>query len=570
MADVTMLDLLASAMDRFSDRPAVRVNGKPMTYAELGSRAEAIAAELRAHLGPGTGRRTVGLVVARTPHLLPSLIGILRAGAAYIPVDPWLPDDRILAMLNEGAAAAVVSDHSFDLTDWCRARGVPLVDVTRVADANVARARVDPTLDAPAYVIFTSGSTGHPKGVVVSHGNLAAFSQGWSRRIPFEGHRAMAATATIAFDIFLAETLVPLLNGVEVVLAAEEDVASPEAMTRFLRRESCDMMQATPSRIRWVLSGTEPRESLATMKVMVVGGERLPNDLAAEIVQQSSARLFNAYGPTEATVWTSAQEIVPGAPISIGAPLPGVSYEVVDIVDGEGELVIAGDLVARYLVPPQDRPDPFFTTTDGRRSYRSGDRVTGSAPDALRIVGRVDDQVKIDGYRVELGEIEAVARAAGGVQVAHACLVGRDGVRTLALVLEGVSTTGEVEAFMATRLPRYMMPTVVVRGHVPLSTAGKVSRRTVEAVVEAVLREEGQRRAVQDIVDEFVRRYASSAAVEGAGVLGRRGLGSLSCVRLLAQLEVTFSCEIDIGALLRVDTIEELEELVVRRPDADG
>jgi|APMI01.1.fsa_nt_gi fengycin family lipopeptide synthetase D len=561
-----VLTLISSAVQRFGYRPAVRVDGQRITYAELDARSDLIAGALRARFGPGTGR-TVGLVVARTPYLLASLIGILKSGGAYIPIDPWLPGDRILTMLTEGNAAAVLSDRSFDLADWCRGRNIPCIDVTILPDLRTASGRVDVNGDDPAYVIFTSGSTGRPKGVVVSHGNLAAFCQGWSRRIPFEGRRAMAATATIAFDIFLAETLVPLLNGVEVVLAAERDVASPEAMTRFLRRESCDMMQATPSRMRWVLSAPDPRATLSTMRVLVVGGERLPDDLATEILNQSSARLFNAYGPTEATVWTSAQEIVPGAPVTIGAPLPGVSYEITDTV--AGELVIVGDLVARYLTPPEG-PDPFFTTPDGRRGYRSGDLITGSVPEELRVIGRIDDQIKIDGYRVELGEIEAVARSVDGVQTAHACLVGRDGVRTLGLVVEGVANLSELAAFMATRLPRYMVPTILVRGHVPLSTAGKVSRRTVESVAGAALRAEGQRMTVPDIVDEFVGRFAGTAPVKGAGVLGRRGLGSLSCVRLLAQLEATFGCEVALGVLLTTDTIEELVQLFVRPAATDG
>jgi amino acid adenylation domain-containing protein len=568
-----VLRLLAAAVDRFGDQPAVRVNGQRMTYRELDARSDEIAGVLRERLGLGTGPRAVGLVVSRTAHLVPSLVGILKAGAAYIPLDPWLPDDRIIAMLTDGNAVAVVSDHSFDLTDWCRGRDIPLVDVLIAPDVPAASGPLNVAPDDPAYVIFTSGSTGRPKGVVVSHGNLAAFCLGWSRAIPFAGRRAMAATATIGFDIFLAETLVPLLNGIEVVLAAEGDVASPEAMTRFLRRESCDMMQATPSRMRWVLSAPDPATTLSSMRVLVVGGERLPDDLAAEVLHHSSARLFNAYGPTEATVWTSAQEIVPGLPVTIGRPMPGVRYEVddPDAADGEGELVIVGDLVARYLTPPPDRPDPFFTTADGRRGYRSGDLVRGAEPDALQVLGRVDDQIKIDGYRVELGEIEAVARAADGVEAAHACLVGRDGLRTLALVVEGSAADAcDLRVFMAARLPRYMMPTVVVPGHVPLSSAGKVSRRTVEEVAQSVLVDEGRRLTVTDVVDEFASRFAGSTSVAGAGVLGRRGLGSLACVRLLAQLEVMFGCEIDLGTLLVADTMDDLVQLVTGRPSADG
>lgn len=572
-----VLSLLAAAVDRFGDHPAVRVDGERMTYRELDARSDEIARVLRDRLVPGSKACPVGLVVSRTGQLVPSLLGILKAGAAYIPVDPWLPDDHILAMLTDGDAVAVVSDHTFDLTDWCRTRSIPLIDVLLAPEtafaSNLPNIAPDVSPGDPAYIIFTSGSTGRPKGVVVSHGNLAAFCSGWSRVVPFAGHRAMAATATIGFDIFLAETLVPLLNGVEVVLAAERDVASPQAMTQFLRRESCDMMQATPSRMRWILSTPEPATSLASMRVLVVGGERLPDDLAAEVLRHTSARLFNAYGPTEATVWTSAQEILPGCPVTIGGPLPGVRYEVdgSDADDGEGELVIVGDLVARYLTPPQDRSDPFFVTADGRAGYRSGDLVTGVEPDGLRVLGRIDDQIKIDGYRVELGEIEAVARAADGVDAAHACLVGRDGMRTIALIVEGsAADDGDLGTFMGARLPRYMMPTVVVPGQVPLSSAGKVSRRTVEDVARSVLLEEGRRLTVSDVVDDFARRFAGQAPVAGAGFLGRRGLGSLACVRLLAQIEVMFDCEIDLGSLLAVENLDDLVQLVTGHSPSDG
>lgn len=571
-----VLSLLATAVDRFGDRPAVRVDGERMTYRELDARSDEIARVLRDRLIPGLDPGPVGLVVSRTGQLVPSLLGILKAGAAYIPVDPWLPDDRILAMLTDGDAVAVVSDGTFDLTDWCWTRSIPLIDVLLVpetAASNSASFAPDVSPGDPAYIIFTSGSTGRPKGVVVSHGNLAAFCSSWSRAVPFAGHRAMAATATIGFDIFLAETLLPLLNGVEVVLAAERDVASPQAMAHFLRRESCDMMQATPSRMRWVLSTPEPATSLASMRVLVVGGERLPGDLAAEVLHHTSARLFNAYGPTEATVWTSVQEIILGCPITIGGPLPGVCYEVdgPDHDAGEGELVIIGDQVARYLTPPQDRSDPFFFTADGRAGYRSGDLVTGAEPDGLQVLGRVDDQIKIDGYRVELGEIEAVARSADGIDAAHACVVGRDGLRTIVLVVEGsAADDGDLAAFMAARLPRYMMPTAVVPGHVPLSSAGKVSRRTVEDVARSVLREEGRRSAVSDVLDDFVRRFAGQVPVAGAGFLGRRGLGSLACVRLLAQIEAMFECEIDLRSLLTVENLDDLVQLVTGNSPSDG
>ena len=213
-----------------------------------------------------------------------------------------------------------------------------------------------------------------PKGVVVSHGNLASFCSGWSAAVPFAGARRMAALATIGFDIFLAETVVPLLNGVEVVLASDGDVASPHALADFLQREACDMMQATPSRMRWVLSVGDPRATLPASRVLVVGGERLPDDLADDILRHSRARLFNAYGPTEATVWTSAMEIRSGDAITIGPPIQGVTYEVdqpATSADDVGELVILGDTVASYVTRHAPASGGFFTSAGGIRGFRN-------------------------------------------------------------------------------------------------------------------------------------------------------------------------------------------------------
>lgn len=571
-----ILQAFAAAVASFADRPAVRVEQTCVTYAELDALSDEIAVRVSRSVEGSARGRTVGLLVARTHHLIPSLVGILKAGAAYIPIDPWLPAERVEAMLTDARSAVIVSDGTFEVAEWAARRSIPVVDPKhlRADDADSDRIPVEVVPDDTAYVIFTSGSTGRPKGVVVSHRNLAVFVSGWSDVIPFAGRRSIAALATIGFDIFLAETLVPLLNGVEVVLASDEDVASPRALINFLQREECDMIQATPSRMRWMFSIDDPRVTLAAARVLIVGGERLPEDLADSIFRHSRARLFNAYGPTETTVWTSAAEIRPGDGITIGPPIPGAVYQVDRLAtsSGEpGELLILGSMVADYLKPYPRTSGGFFTSADGVPGFRTGDRVLGDDTSRLKVLGRVDEQVKVDGYRVELGEIETVALRIDGVKAAHACLVGSEDRRTIALVFDGDGVTvGQVRKCLAERLPRYMIPTTVIPGRVELSTAGKAVRKAVEEVAVAALRATRHQLTPEFMVSEYLDQFAGSEPVPGAGILGRLGLGSLACVRLLAQLEVTFGCRIELVRLLAAETMADIDRLVSAVSSAPG
>lgn len=370
-----VLDAFAVAVERFRDRPAVRVGGEALTYSALDEASEGVARHVDRCVGASDDGVTVGLLVSRTARLIPSLLGIMKAGRAYVPVDPWLPVDRVEAMLTDAAAAAVVSDGTCAIGPWAARNAVPVLDPAMPIATCGGSARFRPAQpEDAAYVIFTSGSTGRPKGVVISHANLAAFCAGWARAVPFGAGRSIATLATIGFDIFLAETLVPLLNGTEVVLATDEDVASPDALNAFLLRERCDMMQATPSRMRWIVTMGRPAETLASMRTVVVGGEPLTAELADRIFTYTDARLFNAYGPTETTVWTSVQEIRPGDAITIGRPIPGVGYEVRETEDpgggdGTGELVITGRTVGRYLSATQPDSGGFFMSSDGRPGF---------------------------------------------------------------------------------------------------------------------------------------------------------------------------------------------------------
>jgi amino acid adenylation domain-containing protein len=435
---------------RTPDAAAVVFAGEALTYAELDARANRLARHLAA-LGAGPETR-VGICLERSAEMVVALLAVLKAGAAYLPLDPSYPADRLAYMLGDSGAPLLVTQHA--LRTLLPASGVRpvFVDTDAAEIAALPADAPETAVDAEnaAYVIYTSGSTGRPKGVVVTHTNAAAFFAGMDDRVGGSMPGTWLAVTRISFDIHVLELLWTLARGFRVVVQPEPDRAGAgEGIAEQIRRHGVTHLQCTPSLASMLLaeSGTE---ALAGLERLFLGGEALPPELAARIGEVLPGGLVNLYGPTETTVWSATHAVrETDGPIPIGRPIANTRVHVVDaalrpqpgIVPGE--LCIAGAGVTRgYLGRPAltaDRfvPDPF-SSEPGARMYRTGDRVrvrecegakvrkweraadspedaSALAPShsrtfALEYLGRIDQQVKIRGHRVEPGEIEAVLR----------------------------------------------------------------------------------------------------------------------------------------------------------------
>ncbi|MDG9706152.1 non-ribosomal peptide synthetase [Streptomyces sp. DH37] len=494
----TVPALFADRAAAFAARPAVVCGPVTVDYATLADRANRLA---RLLIGRGVGPEDrVALVLPRSVDLTTALLAVMTAGAAYVPVDPNHPADRIDYMVCDSDPALVVTVAGLTGRLPRRAADPLVLDSPAVLDALAglsgaevtdAERRAPLAADHPAYVIYTSGSTGRPKGVVVPHrglGSLAAWQAEW---LGVDAGSRVGQFAAPSFDAAAWETVMALLNGAALVLAPADGPVLGEALTDFLRTEGITHATLTPT----ALSGAEPQAAPPGL-TLVTAGEACPRDLAAR--WSPGRRVINAYGPTETTVCATASGPVDGTVTPpIGGPIANTRVYVLDAgmnpcpVGVAGELYVAGVGLARgYLNRPALTAERFVADpfgAPGSRLYRTGDVVRRLADGQLEFVGRRDGQVKLRGFRIELGEIEAVLSGCAGVDGAAVTVrEDRPGVRQLVGYLVPDGEAGcEVEAVRARaaeRLPQYMVPQAfVVVDALPLTVNGKLDTAALPA-----------------------------------------------------------------------------------------
>ncbi|WP_405431222.1 non-ribosomal peptide synthetase [Micromonospora sp. NBC_00617] len=476
--------------------PAVRGGGTCVSYRQLDAWSARLAADLAA-AGAGTGTR-VGVLAEPSPAMVAAVVGILRAGAAYVPVDPAWPDRRITEVLDDAGVAAVVCAGG----DASRLAGTT-VPVVLAGEHEPDGQPAEPSTelvsdDAGAYVIYTSGSTGEPKGVLVTHGQLAASTL--ARRLVYPGAPTFLLVSPLAFDSSVAGLWGTLTAGGTLVVASRAEVRDPEQLVELIRRHNVTQTLCVPSLYGVLLDAARRAGvgALDSLQTVVVAGEPLPEQLVerhfAEL--RAGVTLVNEYGPTEATVWASYRAFDAPGPVSIGGPIPGARLYVLDddlrpVPPGTvGELCVGGaGVTAGYLGRPDATAKAFpldpFTPVANARMYRTGDRVRWNPDGTLHFVGRQDHQVKIRGHRVELGAVESALAAVPGIRDAvvlpdsgHSVLVG------FVRADPGIDPK-QVHDALAERLPQAMIPSHIrVLDHFPLTFSGKVDREQLRAAAD--------------------------------------------------------------------------------------
>lgn len=392
---------------------AVTFESTHVTYADLDRRADVLAGHLMS-LGVRSGD-LVGLCLERSDDMVVALLGVLKAGAAFVPLDPNFPADRIAYVLADSGMSLLVTARSV-------LAGLGALDPPVLCLDELAASTVEPC-ESPraqvsgkdlAYAIYTSGSTGRPKGVMISHGALDNFLRSMQKVPGISPDDSLVAVTTLSFDIAMLELLLPLVVGARVVLASREVAADGARLADLLESTRATTMQATPTTWRLLLDAGWPgREGFRAL----TGGEALPPELARRLLA-TKVELWNMYGPTETTIWSSVARVVPG-PITIGEPIANTSLHVLDDarqlapLGVPGELHIGGDgLASGYLGQPELTADRFiadpFAAEPGQRLYLTGDLVRRRSDGSIEFLGRLDHQVKLRGFRIELGEIESV------------------------------------------------------------------------------------------------------------------------------------------------------------------
>ena len=467
---------------------ATRDTAQETTYEELRNLAFGLAHQLtEANLKPG---EFVAVCIERNSLVPAPFIAAWLAGAAYLPIDPDLPEERIRFMLKDTEAKAVILSASLN----ARLGGVfdPIEHKIIVDECEPKTTCATPALsgESPAYIIYTSGSTGNPKGVLVSHGNLINFLRSMKETLNFTGQNFLAVT-TLSFDIAAMEVFLPLVAGGTLFVATREQAANPDELSEIIRNSDISIMQATPATWRMLLEANwaPPTQTF----IACCGGEPLKPDLAQGLISRVQT-LWNLYGPTETTIWSSAAKIEDPSRITVGKPLANTRFYVLDenlniLNTGlAGELWIAGAGVAlEYwnrpeLTAMQFSPDPFCD--DGSRMYRTGDKARWQDNGELQHLGRLDYQVKVRGYRIELGEIEVIANSLEGLSESVATISeSADGDARLVLYFSGTASIAELRKHVRAHLPGYMVPQFVQKlAEIPKLGNGKIDRKSLPKI----------------------------------------------------------------------------------------
>ncbi len=556
---------------------AVTFGDEQLTYGELDRQANQLARHLIA-CGAREGAR-IGLCMERATAMVVALLGILKTGAAYVPLDPAFPADRLAYMLEDAQAHIVVTSHqsASSLPD-STAQIVYLDELSETLarhDAAESPVEVHPT--SPAYVIYTSGSTGRPKGVQIPHRAAVNLLNSMRRAPGMAQHDVMLATTTLSFDIAVLEIYLPLTLGARVELLPREAVMDGRELMQAIARVQPTIMQGTPTMWRLLLAAGWQGDR--RLKILC-GGEPLPSDLAGQLLSHAGS-LWNMYGPTETTVWSTTCQITEGdAVITIGRPIDNTQIYILDAhlqptpIGVPGEICIGGTgLAIGYLNRPEitsERfiPHPFGEDPDAR-IYRTGDLGCYMPNGTIKHLGRLDNQVKVRGHRIELGEIEAILQEHPAVrEVAVVSQQDANGDAILAgyVVPEADQsvTPAELRHYLRNWLPLYMIPSAMtLLNALPLTPNGKLDRKALPTPENATGLQVGyvaptlaMHRQMVEIWEELLGKHPIGITDNFFDLGGH----SLLAVRLVARMRHALQVEVHLGLLFAAPTIAELAD----------
>jgi len=561
-ADETVVALFEKQAAQNPDTKILAFSEAELSYRELNEKSNQLANYLRDNYDIEADD-LVGLLLDRSEWMVIAMLGVLKSGAAYVPVDPLYPEERIAYMLEDSKCKVMITPEELDKFKQ-QQDNYSKQDLPHISG-----------LSNLAYVIYTSGSTGKPKGVMVEHGNLACFNQNLTEHYGFLPGMKLAALTTYTFDISVLELLCTLSTGVHVRVMDEVD---PLQILAQLHDHQINILQLTPSRLNQLTAASLGYYPLSGLDILMIGGEALPEkmykDLRKELPQVS---VLNVYGPTEATIWSTWLPVHDSTRVNIGKPLIG---EYVYILNEQGKLLpagvagelhIAGTGVTRgYLNRPELTSEKFVADPfrPGERMYKTGD-IGRWLPDGnIECMGRVDDQVKIRGFRIELDEISAVLQTHDKVKeavVVARVVSGQE--KELIAYTTGDAKATELMSFLKEQLPVYMVPTYYVGVKtIPLTSNGKIDRKSLPMPDESHRPKlENSAAAVTDTEKNLANVWQEVLNITSIGIDDNffdLGGSSMVAISAINKINTTTGASVTIASLYQLPTIRQLAEKI--------
>ena len=567
------------------DTLAVIANGEKRTYAQLNSKANGLAQWLMEQ-GLNVGE-AVGIILPRTVDVPAAEYGIMKAGGAFLPMLPDYPDDRISYCLKDSGSrfvitTAAIREEKQALFNACGCKALAMEDVPDDAE------RENPNRDIPAdslgYIIYTSGSTGTPKGVMIEHRNLCNFVNVNPKNhetVNFVSYGKTAlSVAAISFDVSLMEIHIPLCNGMTVCMANEEEIYNPLSLLKLIEDNRVDVVTGTPSFISNFVDIPLAAKVLRQIKMYDIGAEVFPETLYEKLRQLSpEAVIVNGYGPTEATISCTSKVMDGRGAVTIGSPAANVRAYICDLwgnilpAGARGELVICGDGVGRGYVNLPEKTAEVFISLDGRKAYRSGDLARYTSTGELEFFGRLDNQVKLRGLRVELDEISNVMGTYPSVTHAIVLVKGEGQQQYLCgyFAAEQEVDKADLTDHMKKSLAPYMIPSVLMQlPAMPLTSNGKINKKALPEP-EFSTEERQYDAPVSALQKKLSQMFANALGMEKVGIredffaLGGTSL-TASKIAMKAMLE---NIPIAYADIFDNPTVEKLERFVLSKNGLD-
>lgn len=581
--DKTVCQLFEEQVERTPEAIALIFEGSKFTYRELNERANQLAHYLQT-LGvkPET---FVGICIERSLEMMVALLGVLKAGGAYIPLDPAYPQERLAYMLADSQLKVLLTqDIIVPYLPPNQAQIIRLdADWSDIASQNTTNPTRTINLDELAYVIYTSGSTGKPKGVLIPHRGLTNFLLAMQQNFGLTSQDRLLAVTTISFDIAALELYLPLITGAQVVLASREVAADGDQLKALLSETATTIMQATPA--TWYMLLTTDWQPSNAIKILC-GGEALPRELADQLLPLSQ-ELWNLYGPTETTIWSAACQIkADKQPITIGYPIANTELYILDKnlqptpIGIAGELHIGGAGISRgYLNRPDLTAEKFIanplSSDPNIRIYKTGDLARWLPNGQMECLGRIDYQVKVRGFRIELGEIEANMLQYPLIKKA-VVIVREDTPGDKMLVGYFVPASGKAEEsyeqiselrqFLRSSLPDYMVPSRFMPLDVlPLTPNGKTDRKALPIPDTLQQLAAGYVAPTTELEQQIVDIWAQVFELERVGIndnFFELGGHSLLAIKVVSRLRKELHVEILLPALFELPTVADLAQRV--------
>ena len=570
--DKTIAELFEEQVEKTPSQVAIVFGSQKLTYKELNEKANSLANYIRER---GIQRNDlVGIMVNRSLEMIIAILAVLKAGGAYIPIDPTYPKDRIDYMLkNSNSKLLLTQEHLHDLTDFKNYIYIDLLNNNIYSLPNNNLNHINTPEDL-AYVIYTSGSTGLPKGVMLKQKNIVNFIYGIMKEFAFTYKDTIVSITTFSFDIFVLESLLPLLNGIKTVITSEEEQTDIKMFNELCKKNNITIFQTTPSRLQAMLAKENSFDFIKKLRYILIGGEPFPPALLKKLQASSKAKIYNMYGPTETAVWSSFKNLTHSDKINIGKAIANTQLYILDKFNNPlpvgvpGELFIAGDGVCKGYYNNLELTHKVFLNNPflpNELMYKTGDLCMLLPNGEIEYLERVDNQIKIRGLRIELGEIESKILDYNGIEkvcVIKQTINNRDFVSAYYTANKKINTSS-LKKYLSNYLPKYMIPSYfTVLERFPYTPNGKIDKKALKLPKEVLSssRETEYIAPKTDLEKQFVSIWEQILNVSPIGITDNFfELGGDSILAMNLNLELkSITDSISYADIFKFPTIAEL------------